>query len=89
MPTFYGNPRIHFGTGYSQSLPAGWELIESPEDWARARSPLGTEYYLGEGLAYPMKIADELDEIRTGGKLRVGTRFMTDEEPIRLNAETR
>jgi hypothetical protein len=48
---------IHFGTKYPGKLPEGWELIESPEDWAIGKSPDGQKYFLAPDKAYPLRYA--------------------------------
>lgn len=53
--TIVSKHKIHFGTGYSRILPDGWQLIESPEDWAIGKDPEGREYLLSWDKAYPIK----------------------------------
>lgn len=48
--------RLHFGMKYPGLLPQGWELIESPDDWAIGKSPDGQRYFLSLDRAYPMRI---------------------------------
>lgn len=48
---------LYFGTGYDQKLPEGWELIESPSNWAMAKTPKGELFFLSTAAAYPCRIA--------------------------------
>lgn len=48
---------LHFGTGYTTPLPAGWALKEKKDDWALGIAPSGKEYYLGPEFAYPRRVA--------------------------------
>lgn len=66
--------RIHFGVGYETSLPAGWVLKQSPDDWAIGISPEGQEYYLGYPYAYPRRVA-----IEPFGELKAGDHYMDTE----------
>jgi hypothetical protein len=56
--TAYSTPGIHFGIKYPGKLPQGWELIESPEDWAIGKSPDGQEYFLAADKAYPRRYTE-------------------------------
>jgi hypothetical protein len=49
------SPLIHFGLGYSATLPPGWVLVEKIDDWAIGVSPDGSEYFLGPEKAYPRR----------------------------------
>jgi hypothetical protein len=43
-----------FGQGNAPSLPHGWKLKEDPNDWARAISPDGNEWFLTKTEAIPV-----------------------------------
>jgi hypothetical protein len=54
MAELQKEPILLFGKPFEGSLPDGWRLQESEDDFARGFDPEGREYLLGRDKAYPI-----------------------------------
>ena len=57
MITHISTCKLIFGKGNAPSLPDGWTLHESDEDWMRATDQNGQKYFLSGDFAYPLRVA--------------------------------
>jgi hypothetical protein len=53
MANFIKQAKFHFGGGYPYSLPEGWKIETSPDDFAIGISPEGKRYFIGDEFAFP------------------------------------
>jgi hypothetical protein len=56
-PAFISICGLLFGKGFAPTMPDGWELHESEDDWMKATDSRGQNYFLSKETAYPERIA--------------------------------
>lgn len=74
---------LHFGLGYTGTLPEGWILRESEEEWAIGIDLSGRHHFLSPTHAYPvLPITNRKESILAGAAQ------LDDENPILLTVSS-
>ena len=71
--------KLFFGVGNNPRVPVGWTVTEKPNDWVIATDPSGQEHYIGDGIAFPRKVAT-----KAAGRLEIGQTYADTDNTIQF-----
>lgn len=72
--------KITFGGCIPKSVPEGWDVISTPDDWLQIKSPENKTYLIGENILIPYQQYDGFSIENTA--LKKGEWFADDRNII-------